>query len=527
MKADLLTLDPRELPAATGSNLYWDYVAGAQDALAFYSLGPLDFDRALACRKDYVYPRRALSRQLADYNAGLGADARASANIEALSEPDTYCVITGQQAGFMGGPAYTAYKIITTIRLAEHLSKSWGIRVVPVFWLASEDHDFYEINHTYLIKSDGEIGRVRFGWDEQGRPISDLAIGDDVRRAFDEYWQMAEQGPFTAQSREAFSFRSGEGFSTWQARVWSQLFSARGLVVVEPQIVRPVVPDFVVFALEHTNEIQSRLDAVTQRLAQAGYEAAITSEDAGILYTFDAGGLRVRVGDAGAHIQHASTNPVQYSTDAALRPLLADTALPVVASVLGPGETAYQGMLKPLYDLYGLPQPLLYPRQSYTILSGHEADRIAAYNTSVTEILQEKLDTASLLTRLVPDDERELFQSAQSDIETALAPLRSYVEELDPSLGRTWSQTVFKSVNTLAKLEQRAAKARMARSGFSKLEMRRIQNALLPRGRLQERVLPFAHFYSQHGPDLLDLLFSAGKLGDFGHHVLEVESENA
>jgi len=527
MIAHLMTLDPRELPAATGSRLYWDYISGVERAFAFYSFRPLDFAAALAQRKEHEYPRLAVSRRLAEYNAGLGAHARARANIEALAERDTYCVITGQQAGFLGGPAYTAYKIITALRLADHLSESWQSPVVPVFWLASEDHDFDEINHTYLIKSDGEIGRVRFTWKHQGRPISDLGIGDEVRRAFDEYWRLAAPAPFSAQSRETFSFRAGEGFSTWQARVWSQLFSSRGLVVVEPQIVRPAIPEFFVSALEWAPQIQKRLQDVTQRLAEAGYKAAITSEDAGFLYTFDADGQRVRVRDPRAHLSEAAANPVRYSTDAALRPLLADAALPVVASVLGPGETAYQGMLKPLYELYGLPQPLLYPRHSYTIVSQREAERIRAYKMSVVDVLAERLDAIETLAHLVPEEERALFVSARSGLEAALQPLRSYVEGVDPSLTRTWSQTVQRSVDSLSKLEQRAVKARMGKLGFSKLELRRIRNLLLPRARLQERVLPFAHFYARHGPKMIDHLCSAGELGDFGHHVLEMGSEYA
>lgn len=523
MKADLLTLDPRELPAATGSRLYRDYIAGVERAFAFYSFRPLDYAGARARRMGYEYPRRAVSRQLADYNARLGADARARANIEALAEEDTYCVITGQQAGFLGGPAYTAYKIITAMRLADHLSESWDVPVVPVFWLASEDHDFDEINHTYLIKSDGEIGRVRFAWSQQGRPISDLGIGDEVRRAFDEYWRMAAPGPFSAQSREAFSFRTGEGFSTWQARLWSQLFSARGLVVVEPQIVRPTIPEFFVSALEWAPQIRERLVQVTRRLEDAGYEAAIQSEDAGLLYTFGSDGQRMRVRDPQAHLGKAKANPVRYSTDAALRPLLADAALPVVASVLGPGETAYQGMLKPLYELFGLPQPLLYPRHSYTIVPQREAERVRAYKMSIAEMLAERSDPDETLARLVPKKERELFVAARGGLEAALLPLRSYVEGVDPSLTRTWSQTVRRSVDSLAKLEQRAVKARVGQLGFSKLELRRIQNLLLPRSRLQERVLPFAHFYSWHGPNLVDRLYSAGELGDFRHYVLEVE----
>jgi bacillithiol biosynthesis cysteine-adding enzyme BshC len=524
MKAHLLTLDPRELPAATGSKLYAEYVAGVGQARSFYSWRPLDFEGALTQRRRYGYPRQAVVRQLAGYNARLGANARAHANIEALAEPDTLCVITGQQAGFMGGPAYTAYKIITAIRLAEHLTESLGTRVVPVFWLASEDHDFDEINHTFLIKSDGEIGRVRFGWRRKGRPVSDLGITDEVRSAVDEYWRLAVRGPFTAQSREIHSFQAGEGFCSWQARVWARFFASYGLIVVEPHVVRSAVPEFFVWALERAAQISDRLEDVTRRLGEAGYEAAITSTDAGLLYTFDADGQRVRVRDPKAHVRDAAQNPVRYSTDAALRPLLADAALPVVASVLGPGETAYQGMLKPLYDLYGLPQPVLYPRHSYTIVSRHEAERMTAYQIDVEDVLGQSLDSAAVLAGLVPVEARKLFSTARSGVEGALGPLRAYVEGVDPSLARTWEQTVQRSLRSLGKLEQRAARARMGQLGFSKLELRRIQNALLPRARLQERVLPFVHFYSQHGPGLVDLLFSAGELGEFGHHVLSVEN---
>jgi uncharacterized protein YllA (UPF0747 family) len=288
-------------------------------------------------------------------------------------------------------------------------------------------------------------------------------------------------------------------------------------------VVRATVPEFFGSALEWAPQIRRALEGVTVRLVEAGYAAAITSEHGGALYTFDENGQRVRVRDPGAHVQDATENPVRYSTDAALRPLLADATLPVVASVLGPGEIAYQGMLKPLYELYNLPQPVLYPRHSYTVVSQNEAERIKAYQTSVTEMLAEQVDSSEALTRLLPAAERDLFLSAQREIETALSPLRDYLEGVDPSLTRTWSQTVRRSVDSLRKLEQRATKARVGQLGFSKLELRLLQNALLPRARFQERVLPFAHFYSRHGPELVDLLFSAGELGDFGHHVLRLE----
>jgi bacillithiol biosynthesis cysteine-adding enzyme BshC len=521
------SIEPHELPSVAGNRLYLDYLAAVEAAFQFYTHSPHAFAQVLADRKARTYPRQFISCRLAEYNERAGAHARTLANVEALGRPDTWCVIAGQQAGLLGGPAYTAYKIITTIRLAEHLAATYGKTVVPVFWLASEDHDFQEINHAYLVKRDGEIGRVRFRWSEQGRPIADLPITREVERAYGEYWEQIVPTLYTSQVKELFACREAESYCGWQARVWSSLFSSRGLVVVEPDILRAAVPDFFTFALEHVEEIQRRLRQVAGRLSAAGYDPALTSDQAGMLYTFDASGARVRVQNARAHVAAAASHPERYSTDAALRPLLADAALPVLASVLGPGEIAYQGMLKPLYELFELPQPLLYPRQSYTIVAESEAERLAAYRTHPQDVLTESLDSDVVLGDLLPEQERELFAGARRGMERTLAPLREYVEGVDARLARTWEQTLYYAKRSLAKLEERAIKARTNELGFSKGELRRLQNALLPRGRLQERVLPLSHFMNRHGPGFVDALFESGDLGSTSHHVVKMEDEDA
>jgi bacillithiol biosynthesis cysteine-adding enzyme BshC len=523
----IASIEPHKLSPATGNSLYLDYVSDRDAAAEFYTHPPNAFAQGLVERKGRTYPRMPLANRLAEYNERIGAHACALAHAEALSQPNTWCVITGQQAGFLGGPVYTAYKIMTTIRLAEHLAALYGTRVVPVFWLASEDHDFYEINHAYLVKPDGEIGRVRFRWREKGRPIVDLPVTGDVKQAYDAYWDRTVPSAYTEWVRKTFSYRAGEGYGEWQARVWSSLFSPRGLVLVEPHIVRPVVPEFFCFALENVQGIQRRLGAVAQRLTAAGYAPALTSELAGTLYTFDAAGSRVRVTDPEMHIAAAASHPERYSTDAALRPLLADAALPIVASVLGPGETAYQAMLKPLYELFEIPQPLLYPRQTYTVVAEREADRLAAYQTHPRAVLTGQLDADAVLRNLVPGQERELYDSARRGIADALAPLRSYVGSIYPGLKRTWEQTVYYATQRLDKLEQRGIEARARQLGFSKGELRRLKNALLPRGRLQERILPLPHFLNRHGPTFVDKMLGTGELGDFSHHVVLVEEGDA
>jgi uncharacterized protein YllA (UPF0747 family) len=324
-----------------------------------------------------------------------------------------------------------------------------------------------------------------------------------------------------------FSYRAEEGLSDWQSRMWSSLFSSRGLVVVEPHVVRPAAPEFFRFALENVQELRCRLHGVGRELTSAGYSAALTSEQAGLLYTFDAAGQRVRVQDSQSHVADASRYPERYSTDAALRPLLADAVLPVLTSVLGPGETAYQAMLKPLYELFGIAQPLLYPRQGYTVVSEREVERLAAYQVDPRTVLTGQLDLDAALGNLVPQEERYLFQRAYQEIEQAFSPLRSYVRGINPGLDRTWAQTVHHAARNLAELEQRAIKARTRQLGFSKGELRRLQNAWLPRGRLQERVLPLSHFMNRYGPGFLDAMLGMGELGDFRHHMVAMEGSCA
>jgi len=518
-------IDPLALPAFRDNPLYLDYISGQGAALGFYTHAPLDFAAALQDRRGYPYPRQEIAHRLARYNAGLGAHAHALQHIDALADPATFCVTAGQQAGFLGGPAYTVYKIVTAIRLAEYLQENLPARFVPVFWLATEDHDFQEINHTYFVKGDGEVGQVRFGWEQEGNPISDLAISQEVKRAYRDYFESLLPGPHLAQARALFAYQAGEDFATWQARVWSQIFSDRGLVVVVPEQLRAPARDLFRSTLEHGDQIQLLLTDTAQRLSKAGYVPLLDPGQSGQLFTFDSSGRRVRLENPQAHLSQVVAHPERYSTDAALRPLLADAMLPNVVSVLGPGEVAYQAMLKSLYDWLDVPQPLLFPRKSYTVLSRSEADTIDRYHTSVERILAEQLDIDATFHDLVPASEQEMFALAGHRVEDALAPLRPYLQSIDPSLERTWSQTVHNAIRNVDKLQERAAKARMSQLGFSKQALRSLRNALLPRGRLQERVFPLPHFINRHGMRFINELFVAGALQDFAHHVLILEGD--
>jgi len=519
----IASINWRELPAWAANRLFLDYIEGG--AASFYSYPRLGFREALEGRRSHPYPRQQIVDQIGAYNARLGAHPAVEANIAALRAPSTFCVISGQQVGFMGGPVYTAYKIISTIRLAAQLSSTLGTRVVPVFWLATEDHDFGEINHVHYLKDDGEVGRTRFSWAQEGRSVVELPVSDGVRRAYSDYLKRLP-GTHVPRIEELFSPGIGDDYCTWHARIWSRLFGGRGLVIVEPTILRAAARGFFQMCLAQSDRIRYLLQDVAKRLGACGYAPSLSADTAGQLYMIDDSGRRVRVTQPQAHLAGALENPERYSTDAALRPLFADAVLPVLASVVGPGEIAYQAMLCPLYELFGIPQPVLFPRKSYTIVAKRSLSRIERYGLNAKTVLTTELSPGQVLHSLVPDSEKELFATARAGVEAALAPLETHLKSIDPSLGKTWVRAVTNITKSIDGLEDRSATAAMGKSGLSKREVQMLRNALLPRGRLQERVLPLPHFLSQYGFGFLEAIFGAGDLDDFSHHVLSLEAEH-
>ena len=516
-----------DMPAATASALCVDYLEGKARASAFYPYGPRDLGEAIRARSAYQYPREEIVPLLRAYNAALGASSRTVEHIEALADAGTVCVITGQQAGLLGGPVYTAHKIATTIRLAAQIEASCGRRCVPVFWLATEDHDFGEINHAYLVQPNGEIGRVGFGWAQQGRPIAALPVDGRVRRAVEAYWANAAGGPYLDETRAQFAAQEGEGYAAWSARIWSELFAEHGLVIVEPRTIRPAAGAFFAQALRQSSEIRHRLDEVSCQLRDAGYSPQLQSQWAGQPYTFDREGYRVRVEQPERHVEDAAARPERYSADAALRPILADAMLPTVASVLGPGEIAYQGMLRPLYELFEVPQPQAYPRKSYTLVSAGEAERLAAYGITAQQLLREEVVMDEVMAKLVPAAERDVFEVAEGAVAAALAPIRSHLVARDPRLGRTMAQHVARAQRSLADLKRRAYRSCLEQMGYSRGELRALENVLLPRGRLQERVLPLPHFMMRHGKKVIEVLLSAGELEDYDHSIVILDGARA
>jgi len=243
---------------------------------------------------------------------------------------------------------------------------------------------------------------------------------------------------------------------------------------------------------------------------------------AGRLFSFAEDGKRVRIENPADHIHRAASAPDAYSPDAALRPLLADTLLPTIASVLGPSELGYHAMLLPLYRLLGMPQPLVLPRAEATLLSPRQASLLDRVGVKVSEILAGTFDPATAARSAASSELLAAFADRKAAVRTALEPLRALLEPLDPGLDARWRQTADRMEEQVDRLEERAVAADLARSGVSIRELRRLRAEVHPSEKPQERVLSLLHAAARHGLAWVHDLETPATPGETAHYVLTV-----
>jgi len=514
VNSEIKTIEMAELPSMRGNKFYLDYLSGENSARDFITHSPTDFAESINARKSYTYPRKAVAELLHGYNTKLGAGDNALSNCKLISYDNTHCVITGQQIGFMGGPLYSLYKIITAIRLAEYLQEKFKGTFIPVFWGATEDHDFHEINHAHHIKDDGEVGKVSFSWNGHGKPISDLDLSKEVYDAYEEYKSFFENADF-----ELTDIPPDINYSDWKMGIWSKMFADQGLVVVTPEVLRPQSSTFFKQAFKYRTEIRSALDKTGDSLVKSGYKAMLSAPEYGSLYTFD-DGYRVRVGNRSFTEQKFEDTPELFSSDAALRPLLADSLLPVCASVLGPGEVAYQATLKTIYKMFNIPQPVLFPRLSYTVLEEQDQKIIEKYKTDIFRIISGE-SVNNIFSNIVPDEVDFVDENEVSPLDipegASAQATKHYKNE----------QRIREEIAVKRRMKRKRhyVKQMMKTKGYTKGEVQRLRNRLFPKNGMQERILPMPHFYAHYGEAFIDTIFNAGELCDFSHKIVTLEQK--
>ena len=481
-----------ELPGT--SKLFADFLYHYDRVAAFYPsspAGPVDFpaDR-----------RAAIVEALSEINPG-------SKLLDQLAQPGTVAVVTGQQVGLYGGPCYTIFKALTAVHMARQLTAG-GLPAVPVFWLATEDHDFEEIDHSWVF-------------DEARLPVKVRAKGD----------HRAQQpvGPVRITELPDFS----DDLAAKHYRVGATFGDAfRGLVrevlgEFEVLFLDPLCPDIWKIAAPFLREAAAQSPKLRQQviersaeLVDAGYHAQVLFEgkDASLFFVLENGRRRLLKPQDLATYSGPAEN---LSPNALLRPVMQDYLLPTTAMIGGPAEIAYLAQSGPLYDelLGRQPQPV--PRAGFTLLDSRAVKLMDRYKLRLPDLTHPEAEVRErIAARLVPASLEETFERAGKDLAWTLESVSAQLAQFDRTLADSFTVSRRKIAYQLSKARAKTAREMLRRSEKESADANYLIQYIYPHRHLQERVYSILPFLDQHGPDLTGRIYENIHLNCPDHHVL-------
>jgi bacillithiol biosynthesis cysteine-adding enzyme BshC len=525
-------ISPAELPHTT--LLYSTYLTDFPRVSEFYVHSP-DFNGILQASAEMQLEdsiRSGVVEVLRKQNMAFGSDSETIRNLERLRD-GAAAVVTGQQVGLFGGPAYSVYKALTAIHLANELTAR-GTNAVPVFWLATEDHDLTEIDHCFF----GARGRLeRLDLSAPGaeaRPVGQIRLGEAVRELSARAAGILE-GARTAEVAGWISdyYRPEETFGTAFAKLMTRIFAGRGLILLDPlspELHRLSAKTMLRAVNEH--EVLAReLMAQSAALERAGYHAQVkVAEQSTLIFRIVNGQrLALRPNDSGfiagnkqesfdETLQAMKLHPEKFSPSALLRPVIQDALLPTVAYIGGPSEVAYQAQASVVYKRLLGRAPAILPRAAFTLVTAHAANVLKKYKVDVQDVFagRQRL-RAKLEAQVLPEDLTSRFAEGEKDLHDLLERLREPLARLDKSLLGALDTAAEKMLYQLGSLRTKAGRAEGFRTGVLDTHEREITSLLLPNGELQERSLSLLPFLATEGAELLNQLDRHIKIGT-GHH---------
>ena len=496
------------------------YSAGALSD--FFSLAPTDVEGALVQPRSVDRP--ALVAALGRYAARFGTSEAVARSLRKLEHPRSRVVVTGQQTGLLLGPVYTLTKAFAAINLARRLDTE-DRPVVPVFWLASQDHDGLEIDHNYLLDASDTLKRVAVSLPEgvpAGRiPMTEQYLADALAA-------VASMTP-EARCRAVVTrllqttARRSETFADWFAAQMYALLRDTGLVLVDPlqDDIAPLFGSVLRREIEEPSVTPAAINAAGSALKELGFEPQLgRGTDATNLFielrdgelpkrvllrfdgsTFTADGRRFSRQDL---LQLLADDPTVITPAAGLRPITQDRLLPTAAFVIGPGELKYVAQLGGVYSFHEVAMPLAWPRARISIVEPLVARLLDGFSLTAAEF-QER-GTAILDEMLLEQHGHAgRFSKATGELEELFERLLAEVAVIDPTLKGTVARGHRNLAITLDRLRSKSSAALARRDSELKRQVERLAAHLLPLGQDAERVLsPYSHILKFGAQPLLD-----------------------
>ncbi|MBX7218368.1 MAG: bacillithiol biosynthesis cysteine-adding enzyme BshC [Blastocatellia bacterium] len=527
------------------SALLLDYLKAAATLQPFYpDLSPqtlstenlLELAPRIAAQS---FDRATLVEVLTGQNAQWGSSETTQAAIKRLLDERTVAVVGGQQAGLFGGPLLSVYKALTLIRLAQSLTAA-GQPTVPVFWIASEDHDFEEVHHTAVLTRDGARAVVRYeGTFATTPPVGALNFGSEVEAALEALKTGLPETEFTPEVLTALNaaYQSGAGWCDAFARWMTHLFTRFGLILVDPrdERLKRLAEPVIAAAVNHAPELAAQIVSRSEALTAAGYHAQVRTDANQSLVFLEIDGTRTALTQnegrfhpktessvsysAAQLLEIFATEPLRLTPNALLRPIIQDVLFPTVAQVIGPAELAYLAQSQPIYDHLQRVAPVRWVRSGLTLVERRHAKVFEKFHFPLIDVTQgETVLMRRVLTEVLDTGTADLFHETENLFTAQLEKLEQSLERSDPTLAKAMTQTREKIFYQLQHLQTRFLNSRAQAEDATKRQLERAVTALYPAGDKQERDLNLLSFLTKYGMELIDRMHAELVL-DAGKHV--------
>lgn len=523
-------LDYRSLPSY--KPLFLDYLHRFDTLSPFFTGDPTDRGawRQVATALENHASGSRTEAPLRRLNASLRADAAALGSIDALGA-GALAVVTGQQVGLFGGPLYSLYKAWTAVRLARATESELGRRVVPLFWMDADDHDFAEVQTTWILNGATELVDLRYDTDDGddklpvgGRALTP-AIGDVLDRAAAALPDTEFKEDLMSALRESYTAGRtlAQAFGSWLLR----MTRGSGLVIVDPSLPELKALGAGVFARELEEDSASRdvVRKTTEELVALGYHAQASPSESNLnLFRTDPFRNPVTASENGNKAELAKIlddDPSQFSPNVLLRPIYQDTLFPTLAYVAGPNELAYFAQLKGVYQHYGLTMPLIASRASFTVIERPQARFLERYHVPLTKLSS---DDESVLNDIVrgqtPPQLDEDLNRARSCIQDITDALARDLGAVDGSLVPTVKSTRGKLLHHLKELESKALRAVKRKNDTVRQQFVATRTALFPGFSMQERKLSPIGYFNKYGWHFATMVERGADPGSKSHVLL-------
>ncbi len=493
-----------------------------------------------------TFMRQELADYIEDYMARFPESAAVLKNIADLRKEDSVVVIGGQQAGLLTGPLYTIHKVISIIKLAQEQEEELQKRVIPVFWIAGEDHDVAEVNHVYVMKGGKPSKKTYPSYQPFKTMVTDIELDSvQMEQWFEEIVETYGETNFTSQLLANMKdiIEQSNTFVDFFSALIHEWFQEYGLLLMDAgdPALRKIESRFFEQIIERNEEITAAVLTQQACIQKQGYKRMIEMEDSAVnlFYYMKDKKDRCLLEKKGEQfsikngeilftkeqlLQMAKETPEQLSNNVVTRPLMQELLFPVLAFISGPGEIAYWAELKKVFELFLIKMPPIVPRLNITFVErGIETDLQEVdltLETALTEGTEKSI--VQYLESVKDHTLDDLFQTMKTDLLKNHQQLSQYMMNRDKGMELLLKKNLFFLQQQLEFLNKKIEARTKEKYDIVVRKYERIQQSLYPLHSPQERIWNIFYYLNKYGPNFVQEVMKLSFSFDNKHKVIYV-----